>query len=667
MYCSRCGASFDGQHPRFCPSCGVDVGTTTPVEAVTMVPEVDDRAIVAQALDQEYEILEELGRGGMALVFKAKDRQLGREVAVKVLPHAMSFDAEFVERFQREARTSAQLEHPNIIPVYRVGRSGRSTYFVMKFLRGGSLSGVLKRRGRIPAPEIRRLLIECASALAYAHQRGIVHRDIKPDNVMFDEFGQSVITDFGIAKAVSGTRLTGTGMSIGTPHYMSPEQARAQPIDGRSDIYSLGVVAYQCLTGQVPFDGEDSFAIGYQHISDPLPQPQLLAADDRRLYETIKRMMMKDPLDRPQDCGELISILQAQLVAAPGSLVSGDVAPTLPLQVTPTRRPGTPIPPTRAASTPRSGSRRVPAAAVATAAPEKGGFSWVLFLALLGMGGAGGWWYTQQQASASVAPIETESLAPPEGDPLPDTTFGALTGDSGGPARAPAPVATAESIVAGPAPAQAVAGAAPTPSSPAPMSSDSGSLKIVGLPAGSSVLVDGEPVNATVTRLMVGKHVVAISAPLHNFYEEQLEIVAGDLFELEPVLVKQGTVVPPGGVRRAAGQRRLAARGVLATTCDEPGPTYNADRSCYDVRPRPREAARVTIPVDMKTIPTASTVLVKVSAEGYPLEVRGLRPSSDPRFEQMARDEMAKVAWSPATRGGRAVEGWTPWMVVPTR
>ena len=188
----------------------------------------------------------------MALVYQAHERELGREVAVKVLPFALGFDAEFVERFQREARTAAQLEHPNIIPIYRVGRSGRVIYFVMKFLRGGSLAGLLQKRGRLSAPEIRRLLVDCASALAYAHQRGIVHRDMKPDNVMFDEFGQVLLTDFGIAKAMSGGRLTGTGMSIGTPHYMSPEQARAQPIDGRSDIYSLGVVAYQCLTGAGP-------------------------------------------------------------------------------------------------------------------------------------------------------------------------------------------------------------------------------------------------------------------------------------------------------------------------------------------------------------------------------------------------------------------------------
>src|SRR3954467_14130101 len=292
---------------------------TTPVHAIAtgVLPELD---LVRESLAAEYEIIEELGRGGMAMVYRAKDRQLEREVAIKVLPFSLAFDTEFVERFQREARTAAQLEHPNIIPIYRVGRAGRVIYFVMKFLRGSSLSSVLGSRKKLNPPEIRRLLLEAGSALGYAAQRGIVHRDIKPDNIMFDEFGQSVLTDFGIAKAASGQKLTGTGMSIGTPHYMSPEQARAQPIDGRSDIYSRGIVAFQCLTGAVPYDGEDSFSIGYKHITEPIPTPNLVTADERRVFEIIKRMLMKDPFDRFQTCEELIASFQGQPIAAPGAV-----------------------------------------------------------------------------------------------------------------------------------------------------------------------------------------------------------------------------------------------------------------------------------------------------------------------------------------------------------
>ncbi len=238
MFCSRCGSEITGKS-KFCPSCGLDLMATTPVHAIA-TGGLEETDLVREALAAEYEIIEELGRGGMAIVYRARDRHLEREVAIKVLPFSLAFDSEFVERFQREARTAAQLEHPNIIPIYRVGRSGRVIYFIMKFLRGGSVATVLGERRRLLPPEIRRLLLEAGSALGYAAQRGIVHRDIKPDNIMFDEFGQCVLTDFGIAKAASGQRLTGTGMSIGTPHYMSPEQARAQAIDGRSDIYSLG-------------------------------------------------------------------------------------------------------------------------------------------------------------------------------------------------------------------------------------------------------------------------------------------------------------------------------------------------------------------------------------------------------------------------------------------
>src|SRR5437762_3358771 len=196
----------------------------------------------------------------------------------------------------------------------------------MKFLRAKPLASVLAARGSLPPAEIRQILVQVARALAYAHKSGIVHRDIKPDNIMFDEHGQAVVTDFGIAKAATGGKLTGTGMSIGTPHYMSPEQARAQQLDGRSDIYSLGVVAFQCLTGTVPYDGEDSFSIGYKHITEPIPTPSLITADERRIFEVIKRMLMKDPADRFQSCEELVASIQGQPTAAPGAVRASSAA-----------------------------------------------------------------------------------------------------------------------------------------------------------------------------------------------------------------------------------------------------------------------------------------------------------------------------------------------------
>src|SRR5216117_467703 len=310
MYCSRCGTQ-NKDTAKFCDSCGLDLTATTPVGALSEAQEITEIEMVRKELDEEYEIVDELGRGGMAIVFKAKEKQLDREVAIKVLPFSLAFDKEFVERFQREARTSAKLEHPIIIPIYRVGKSGRIIYFVMKFLRGKPLSSVLAARGTLPPLEIRKVLAQVARALAYAHRSGIVHRDIKPDNIMFDEHGMAVVTDFGIAKAATGGKLTGTGMSIGTPHYMSPEQARAQALDGRSDVYSLGVVAYQCLTARVPFDGEDSFSIGYKHIMEELPTPPLESYDQRTLFEIIKRMMAKLPDDRFQTADDLVQALEA--------------------------------------------------------------------------------------------------------------------------------------------------------------------------------------------------------------------------------------------------------------------------------------------------------------------------------------------------------------------
>src|SRR3989475_230406 len=306
MYCSRCGTQNDDAS-KFCRSCGLDLAAT-PIQDHQELTELE---LVREQLKDEYEILDELGRGGMAIVFKAREKQLERDVAIKVLPFSLAFDKEFVERFQREARTSAKLEHPGIIPIYRVGKSGRVIYFVMKFLRGKPLASVLAARGSLPPAEIRQILVQVARALAYAHKGGIVHRDIKPDNIMFDEHGQAVVTDFGIAKAATGGKLTGTGMSIGTPHYMSPEQARAQQLDGRSDLYSLGVVAFQCLVGHVPFDGEDSFAIGYKHIMEELPTPALETPDNRSLFEVTKRMMAKSPDDRFQTSDDLVQALEA--------------------------------------------------------------------------------------------------------------------------------------------------------------------------------------------------------------------------------------------------------------------------------------------------------------------------------------------------------------------
>lgn len=304
--------------------------------------------LVRDALSGEYEIIDELGRGGMAVVYRAMDLHLDREVAIKVLPLSMAYDDEFIQRFQREAKTAAKLEHPNIIPIHRVGKSGRIIYFVMKFLRGRSLADILDEHGPIAPAEIKQILTEAGSALGYAHANGVVHRDIKPDNIVFDENGRAIVMDFGIAKAAAGTRLTHTGMAIGTPYYMSPEQARAQKLDGRSDIYSLGVVAYQCLCGKVPFEGDDSFAVGIKHISEEIPVPPLETDEQKDLFKIVQKMLAKEPEERYQSVDELLTAVAASTEAGMPTTAGGQPvrqslhAAGLPLAASET--PTTPMP-----------------------------------------------------------------------------------------------------------------------------------------------------------------------------------------------------------------------------------------------------------------------------------------------------------------------------------
>jgi predicted Ser/Thr protein kinase len=298
--------------------------------------------LVRAALAPDYEVIEELGRGGMAVVYKAREVALDREVAIKVLPSLLAIDEEFVERFTHEARTAGKLEHPNIVPIYRVGQQGQVTYFVMKYLRGQSLSAILRDRTKIPVREVQRILIECASALGYAARFGVVHRDIKPDNVMLDDEGRCVITDFGIAKT-RGARLTAPGTSMGTPRYMSPEHAQGVPMDARSDIYSLGVVAYQCLTGMIPFDGEDPFAVLYKHVNNPVPRPALANEEENALYSVIERMLAKGPEERFQNAEALLAALgvtsTSTTLVAPhvpgrtGEMIPTEIINTAPLSI----------------------------------------------------------------------------------------------------------------------------------------------------------------------------------------------------------------------------------------------------------------------------------------------------------------------------------------------
>ncbi|HEY8310164.1 MAG TPA: serine/threonine-protein kinase, partial [Gemmatimonadaceae bacterium] len=242
-----------------------------------MTPSVDSD--LREALSGQYDIEREIGRGGMGVVYLARDVRLDRAVAVKVLPADLSGNAELHERFLREARTAARLSHPNIVPIYRADEMGGRAFFVMAYIDGVSLGERVRNSGTVPATDGVRWLREVALALGYAHSHGVVHRDIKPENILIDANDTAMVADFGIARVAQASRLTSTGQVLGSVHFMSPEQITNEPLDGRSDLYSLGAVAFFALSGKLPFPSEAAGAVLVAHVTTPPPGLKSVAPD----------------------------------------------------------------------------------------------------------------------------------------------------------------------------------------------------------------------------------------------------------------------------------------------------------------------------------------------------------------------------------------------------
>jgi serine/threonine protein kinase len=270
---------------------------------------------IERVLSAHYELDNEIGRGGMGVVYRARDKRLKRHIAIKVLPPELAFQSAIKTRFLREAETAAQLSHPHIVPIYSVDELEGLVFFVMAYISGDNLAKRLHDSGVLAVDDVRRISREVGDALAYAHERGVVHRDIKPDNILLDaSTGRTMVTDFGIARAASGEdsgRLTATGMAIGTPAYMSPEQAAGdRQIDGRSDLYSLGVVAYQMLVGEPPFVANSTPAMLVKHISErPTPVTQRRSDVPSDLARAVMMCLEKDPTMRFPSATALVTAL----------------------------------------------------------------------------------------------------------------------------------------------------------------------------------------------------------------------------------------------------------------------------------------------------------------------------------------------------------------------
>ncbi|MHB9030772.1 MAG: SUMF1/EgtB/PvdO family nonheme iron enzyme [Candidatus Latescibacterota bacterium] len=319
MFCDRCGVE-NRDEAEFCSSCGSRLAmpsgrTVMPSEKVSppepeSMPGLSYIELFRRSVSERYDIIRQIGRGGMAVVLLARDKRLGREVALKLLPQEMTHDENFAKRFLREARISASLLHPNIIQIFDVDTADGFYYYTMTFIEGISLAQIIRQSGAINPKIVARLGIQVCFALQHAHEKGIVHRDIKPENILINKKRQPIVVDFGIAKAMRDSTLSQTGTFIGTPLYMSPEQIQGNDLDGRSDIYSLGCLLYEMATGKPPFTGLEHTSLLYHQVNVTPRSPETINPSiPKALSGIIMQALAKKPEDRQQSAAALGKML----------------------------------------------------------------------------------------------------------------------------------------------------------------------------------------------------------------------------------------------------------------------------------------------------------------------------------------------------------------------
>ena len=538
-----------------------------------------------------YRILALLGRGGMADVYRAEDERLGREVALKAVPPEFARDPERVERFEREVRAVAGLNHSNIVTVYEFGQGEGQHFYTMELMPGGDLKARIRAHPQgMDSGEAQAVASAMARTLDYAHQRGFVHRDVKPENILFAEDGTPKLTDFGIVRAMSeGTGMTAAGMSIGSPHYMSPEQAQGLKVDGRSDLYSLGVALYEMLTGRLPFDAGDTLAVAYAHVNHPVPSlPRALAV----WQPVVDRLLAKSPEDRYSSASEVADDLASDIPPPTPATRAMPVA----RKVGPARRIG------------QAGTR-----AAEAAKPRRGMVS-ALAGGLLALAAAGIVYLnlpdgksTETNGAGVASEVQVEPAQPspvrPEARSKPES---AIHFDGPESAGADAALDTALRPVQSTPP-----GSSANPSRPAPKPSPAVPLPVLGggallvvetTPAGAEVLVDGQAVGRTPLErsdIRAGVREVTLQHPYYRTVSESgRRFRDGRAVRIRRVLVRgRGgltvTATPPETWVEVDGRR--VAEGTPVTVEDLPAGEVEVELGAPEHR---RLAVKVEIPQD---------------------------------------------------------------------
>ncbi len=502
MSCSNCSAELaDGAV--FCSSCGAPQVNDPGAATITFkVPEDPILASLKKELSGDYEVEKELGRGGMAVVYKAVEVALNRTVALKVVPPETA-TGNTAERFKREARMAASLDHQNIIPVYRVAQAGNLLYMSMKFVEGKAVDTMIEQQGPLPVPIVLEVLRASAHALAYAHDHGIVHRDIKGANILIDKDGRVLVSDFGIARAVEEKSMTASGMIIGTPYFMSPEQCGGLKVGPQSDQYSLGIMAFQMLTGEVPFDADSVMGIIQHHYMTPVPDIGAVRDDvPEELLQVIYRALNKDVDDR---------YASTQLFAD-----AFDAVPD---------PPGT---------TKRDGQNMLKAIATGT--------------------------------GDSIPKIRTASLPPlaptgvmPKAASMPNLAPVRTRGVTGSTKAVEAPKSNTGMIVGGVALVGAAAGAyfmfgnkpkteagtVTGGAAPVPVAAESGYVKFAKLPPGATITIDDKPFEGDSGYFPRGDVIYKVKAPGYKTVSEAVRVPAGKTFTVELAMDKEAVAAPP--------------------------------------------------------------------------------------------------------------------------